>query len=108
MLIFKPARPNINSDQMYEALGFIPDFLSELDERPAKEQINENYAHGGGWLPLTGWSFDPDTLIMQYPEDPPYKPIAMAKLREERIILYPYSWVAIVQPDNTFEMARLD
>ena len=56
-------------------LGFLPSFLSEADPRPAAEQIHANYTHGGGWNPrLHGQSFDPVTLALTYPGDPPLYP----------------------------------
>lgn len=30
----------------HATLGFVPDFLSTDDERPAREQIKENYVRG--------------------------------------------------------------
>lgn len=37
---------------MKGGLGYIPYFLSENDQRPAKEQFVERYV--GGWHPLRG------------------------------------------------------
>lgn len=89
-------------------LGYIPDFLLDQDERPAREQINERYAHGGGWQPLlAGWKMSADGRL-SYPGDPTMPPVARTKLREEEIFVYPYAWVAIRQPDGSFEVARLD
>jgi hypothetical protein len=36
------------------------------------------------------------------------KPVAAAQLRDEKVSLYPHAWVAIVQPDGSFEVSRLD
>lgn len=91
-----------------ERVGFIDTFLSELDPRSAKDQINERYAHGGGWCPMEGWSLDPKTFAIAYPGDPSLRPISEAKLRDEHIIVYDDAWVAIIQPDGTFEVARID
>ena len=33
-------------------LGFLPMMLDDEDPRPAAEQLNETYAHGGGWMPF--------------------------------------------------------
>lgn len=92
-------------------LGFIPSFLSDADPRPAKEQFNENYAHGGGWSPWSvEWSLDAKRLPpeLRYPGDPVYRAVAETRLRDERIIVFQHAIVAIVQPDGTFEVARLD
>ena len=45
---------------------------------------------------------------LTYPGDPPLKPVAMTKLRDETIRLYPADWVMITQPDGTFSIARVD
>jgi hypothetical protein len=95
-----------------EQLGFIPSFLSEDDPRGAREQLDSNYAHGGGWRPLEGWKIVNKNIliipIIQYPGDPPLKPFAMTGLRDEVIYFYPHAQVMIVQPDGHFEVARMD
>ena len=90
-----------------DMLGFIPDFLSENDPRPAKEQIAENYSHGGGWNNMKKFKMNPDGNI-QYPGDPPLILIAETKLRDELLKFYNGSWLAIIQPDGIFEISRLD
>lgn len=91
-----------------EELGLIPMFVSEADSRPAREQFDENYQHGGGWSPFKGHSFDPKTFELSYPDDPPLKPIAVATLRDETIIVYDYAFVLILQKDGSFEVCRMD
>lgn len=88
-------------------LGFIPTFISENDPRSAREQFDANYAHGGGWYPMSKWKLNPDNSL-KYPEDPPLEPWAMMQLRHESIFMYASGFVAIVQPDRSFEVARLD
>lgn len=90
-----------------QLLGLIPGFLSERDPRPAAEQFNSNYAHGGGWSPLKRWGHVKDGII-KYPGDPQMAPIARATLRNETIYVYPHAWVGIFQPDGRFEIARMD
>lgn len=89
-----------------EMLGFIPDFLNEDDPRPAKEQFNANYAHGGGWRPMRGWTRT--GWQMRYPGDPPMEPLALMQLHDELVYIYPHAWVVILQPDNSFEISRMD
>ena len=89
-----------------DTLGLIPLFLSESDPRPAREQLDEHYQHGGGWRPIPGFSMSAEAL--HYPEDPPFALLAESKLRDETIRFYDCSWVAIVQPDGTFEVCRMD
>ncbi len=91
-----------------EHLGFIPLMLSDSDPRPAREQFDQNYAHGGGWRPMQGWSIRPHDGSLKYPGDPAMLPIARAQLHDETIFVYESAWVAIVQPDGSFEVARMD
>jgi hypothetical protein len=87
-------------------LGYIPSFLSKDDPRPAKEQFNANYPFGG-WRPMQGFRLRDDNSL-SYPGDPPLRPIAETQLRDELILVYPSAWVAIIQRDRAFEVARLD
>ncbi len=45
---------------------------------------------------------------IEYPGDPVLPPIAERMLRYERIVMYPHSLFAIIQPDGKFEVARMD
>jgi len=65
-------------------LGLLPSFLNENDPRPAAEQFNDRYMFGG-WHPMAGF-----------------------KMNDELILVYPGDWVAIVQPDKSFEVCRMD
>lgn len=96
----------IHPRMTFDMLGYIPGWLHEADPRPAKEQIGSNYI--SGWHPFEGFVFDPVKQTLKYPEDPAYTPLAKAQLRDETIIFYQHAWVAIVQPDNSFEVARID
>jgi len=89
-----------------EDLGFLPAFIDDNDQRPAREQLKENYAHGGGWRPMSGW-IRMGTVIT-YPGDPPMRPIAMTKLRDETLYLYPHAFLMILQKDGSFEVSRVD
>jgi hypothetical protein len=88
-------------------LGFLPELLDENDPRSVKEQLEDKYRYGGGWRPLDGFRLG-ENYALKYPNDPPMKPIASAKLRDELILLYPYSFLLVKQPDNSFEVARVD
>src|SRR5262245_29610718 len=104
MMIFVPRDP----DATLEHMGFIPSFLDDADPRPASEQINERYVHGG-WDP---WMSDRFRMLdgdcLKFPGDPLLAPICELRMRDERIVLYPASIVAIIQPDGSFEVCRLD
>ena len=103
MMIWQ-VRPGTHPDM----IGEVPSFLSEDDDRPAAEQFDSNYAHGGGWRPMEKWSLNPDGCVIAYPGDPPLKPLAMTTLRDELILIYPHAWVVIVQKDGIFEISRMD
>ena len=90
-----------------EELGFLPSFLSESDPRTAREQLDANYQHGGGWSPMKGWTFGPADRL-SYTGDPAMKPLAEMSLRGERVLIYPSAWVVVVQPDGSFEVSRMD
>ena len=91
--------------------GYIPDFLSVHDPRPAVEQLNENYAHGGGWHPFKGFmlvKLSREQYGLAYPDDPPMREMSRGVLRDETIVLFESSWVAVIQKDGSYEVARMD
>ena len=88
--------------------GLIPDMLRTADPRPAREQFDVAYAHGGGWLPFQGFKFNATDQSIKYPGDPSLLPLARGKLRDETILIYPHAWVGILQPNGDFEVARMD
>lgn len=87
--------------------GFIPCWLSPYDERPAREQLNEHYQNGGGWRPFSGFTLEEDNSL-SYPDDPPLPVLFSFMYGEEMIAMYQSSWVAIIQPDRSFEVCRMD
>jgi hypothetical protein len=88
-------------------LGYLAWMLN--DENPAKAvvQLDQGYRHGGGWHPFNGHTLNDDNSL-SYPGDPDMRPVAQAKLRDELILLYPHDWVAVIQPDRSFEVCRMD
>ncbi len=90
----------------FDMLGYIPDMLSDRDPRPAREQFDANYRQGGGWTPFKGFTMTARGL--EYPGDLPMPLLAETTLRGETIRFYKCSWVAIVQPDGTYEICRMD
>jgi hypothetical protein len=90
-----------------DLVGDLPAWLNENNPKPAREQLNDAYRHGGGWHPIKGFIMYGDYSI-RYPGDPVLHPVATAQLRDELILFYPHSWVCIMQPDKSFEIARMD
>jgi hypothetical protein len=89
-----------------EWLGFLPQMFSDMDPRPAREQVNANYGHGGGWRPFAGFTMTEDGL--EYPGDPVMGLVAETRLRDEVIRVFESDWVVIIQPDGSWEASRMD
>ena len=113
MLSFSRLDPRVTDDH----LGLIPAFFTENDPRPAIEQVNERYAHCGGWFDFKvgpkGFKTMDDHRVLKYPDDPPMHAYAEATLhlgtdKPERIIIYESAFVAIVQSDGSYRVSRLD
>jgi hypothetical protein len=94
-----------------EIVGYTPSFINPDSEDDAQTQLHRNYAHGGGWHDFDGFTLsdrEGDEPKLLYPGDPPTHAIAHWKLRDERIVLFEHAWVAIIQPDGSFRVARMD
>lgn len=87
-------------------LGYIPLFFNADDPLSAKEQIDKNYRHGGGWRSFKGFKMLDNGI--KYPGDPLMPLLFEAKLRNETLRFYDGSWLAIIQPDGSFEISRID
>jgi hypothetical protein len=92
---------------LVDVVGFIPMWLDVSDLRPAAKQLNDHYAHGGGWRPFKGFELVRENCL-KYPGDPMHRPLARIKFRDEEIFIYESGWVMIKQPDGTFEVCRMD
>jgi hypothetical protein len=103
MITFEMLDPRMTVDM----LGIIPSFISVMDPRPLTQQLDDAYAHGGGWRPFEGFTMAPDGSI-KYPGDPAHKPLAKAQVRDETLYYYDYSWVSVVQADGSYEVCRMD
>jgi hypothetical protein len=103
MMVWVLLHPNMTPAH----LGLLPGMLSLEDPRPAKEQFNERYAHGGGWSPFKGFTLHADNTLT-YPQDPPLRPLAQLQFRDELIVFYDHAWVVIIQKDRCFEACRMD
>lgn len=92
-----------------EHVGMIPTFLNILDSRKAVDQINEHYAHGGGWRPLSGYKMDFKTFSLTFAGDARKLPIAIIPLNDELVLIYEHGYVAIVHAvTKAVDVARLD
>jgi hypothetical protein len=113
MMVWSVLQPGIRRNTMMDLLGFIPSFLNEDDPRPAREQLDEGYGFAGGWCPFAGFTMLPNGNLSfrsepGEPDDPETLPLAETKLRDETIRVYEHAWVAVIQPDGSYEIARMD
>jgi hypothetical protein len=95
-----------------EEVGYLIEIISDRDPRTVREQIESNYAHGGGWNPLSGFSLHLNQGIgcaeLCYPGDPPMRERSRTHIRDELVIVFTYDWVAVVQNDGSFAVTRMD
>lgn len=89
--------------------AFLVDIFDAKDPRPAREQAQERYAHGGGWNPIAELELTASGKL-KYPGDPPFGELSRAylPLTQEVLILFDYGFVAIIQKDDSYEVARMD
>lgn len=97
-------------ERVLELIGIIPMWLEACPDRPAREAIDVNYAHGGGWYSLKGFTINEEG-VLSYPEDPDLYPI-VEYIRDghlnERCYQYEYGWVAVVNGEGVLDVARID
>lgn len=116
-MIWKSLDPRVSLEN---AIGMLPDFLSESDPRGACEQFEANYC--GGWSDMTvgdrGFRQQDNFKLLKYPGDPVLHALAECTLhgglyaskdvRPERIVVYESAFVAVVAEDGSFRVSRLD
>jgi hypothetical protein len=90
-------------------LGYLPDILLPDDPRPVQAQLEDRYAHGGGYRSsgFDKFRLDPG-LVLQWPEDPPQHPLAATLIHDELVVLYPHALLLVMQPDGKWEVTRVD
>jgi hypothetical protein len=89
-------------------VGYLPHIILEADDRPAIDQIKERYV--GGWWPFEGFNLVKNkdgSYQLEYPGDPPMKEQSRAQLRDELVVLFDYSWVAVINK-SAHQIARMD
>lgn len=86
-----------------EAAGLLPVVLQSGNSRPAREQLQDRYSHGGGYMPVPGnWSLTVGPVgrwSLGYPGDPPYREVSRAYLPHSRelLVLFECSFMVIVE-----------
>lgn len=99
-----------------EDLGLLPMIFDRNDKRPAKEQVNDRYAHGGGYRPIDGFKFIVgDNSVgratsIKYPGDPALEGFAFMELNDaEMVMVFPMGLVLILNRDNqSYVVIRMD
>jgi len=108
-----------------ELCGLIPHFLDEDDPRPAIEQFDERYAHGGGWSPIdSGFRLEnrgpAGGVALVYPgtpetEDEPawpdevYALVASTELHGQAVLIFEGAFVVVADPElGAWSVARMD
>ena len=102
----------VNTDRgNADMLGFIPLWVDGLPEGVSPcDAIHENYRHGGGWQDFDGFTYNDETLALEYPGDPAVEPFAVGAVRPPYVVLmYPHSWVCVLNiEDDSYRVARID
>lgn len=92
-------------------VGLIPYNLAEFADpsADAKKQLHDSYPHGGGWFECPGFKLNDDNSL-KYPGDPKLLPRASFPLgtKGEMVYIYDSAFIAVIQPDRTFNVARMD
>lgn len=88
-------------------LGYTAAFLDDTDPDRAVAQLHKHYSHGGGWNKFDGFVLRDDKSI-KYPGDPKLPIRAEITFRDEMIYVYDHAWFLVLQPDGTYEVARMD
>jgi len=83
--------------------GFYDEDLSryQFKSRGVYAIASKNYAWLGDFTMHGGMS-------LHYPGDPAFRPLAMARFRDEKIVIYEHEYVAVIQPDGSFEVSRMN
>lgn len=101
----------------YGDIGFLDQIFLKGDARTAAEQINDRYAHGGGYFPARhdGWLVKNggEAIVYPVPEDEGgdevYNAIATTTLDNgQKVTLYPSGWVLIMETNGEWNLTRMD
>lgn len=91
--------------------GLLPKFADENDPRPIREQLDESYAHGGGWQSFPGFTLRKNGMgnySLIYPDDPPRRELTRAPFRGQLVVLFESEWVGIIENDELVDVSRMN
>jgi len=93
-------------------LGLLPSFFIKDDPRPAVDQLNERYAHGGGFCPLDGFVIEEGRIVYpaseEWETDEVYYPIARTFVNGEPVTLFEMSWLTLKDKTGKTVVCRVD
>lgn len=97
-------------EDLMQGEGFLFALAHSSSDATIPEQINQHYAHGGGWNPLEGWSMiDAPNGVVCYPGDPVLKPDAKAQHGNETVFFYRSgAWLGVYTEANGLKLSRVD
>lgn len=96
-------------------VGAIPTWVNPKDPTHLKDQINRNYAHGGGWHDFKGFKAtitEDFFLQIKYPGDPAYLEVARGMVyrdglkKMDMIVMFKHSWVMVVE-DGAVDYSKM-
>jgi hypothetical protein len=92
-----------------QGLGFLPDILLADDKRSVREQLDDRYAHGGGYRDRNFTKFRlGKNMALHWPGDPPQHPLAATLINDELVVFYSHAMLLVMQPDGTWKVTRVD
>lgn len=83
-----------NGDIEIERIGILDEIFVPADPRPARAQVEERYAHGGGWSPIDALELR-DGKCFSRLDDESWSETAHTEINGETIRLFPYGIVAV-------------
>ena len=92
--------------------GHLPQIIINRDARSAQEQVNARYQHGGGWRSVEGFKLGwprADEYSLNYEGEEPLREVSRALFHGTQVlVLFKYSYLAIVEADKLIDVSRID
>lgn len=101
---------NKSQQDIFNACGLIPQWFYEYWISPSSQSLydylNDVYRHGGGFVSINGFRLN--GKLLSYAGDPMLYPLLEINLPDYTCFFYPGSWLAIVDKEGGFKVARFD
>lgn len=92
-----------------ELWGMIPNFIDPASEEPLKDQLDRSYIcgfkHQEGF---TLRELSDGTYHALYEGDPPQIEVDRWEVCGQLLVLFPYAYVAAIEADGSYAVARMD